>query len=69
MEFYFIYLLELKSILCGMCYPFMNVVIIIFETISQLSCMKQFYFIFNFMRWLYSKVIGEGKNAKCISKY
>jgi hypothetical protein len=36
MEFYFIYLLQLKSILCGVWFPIMNVIFIIFEAISQL---------------------------------
>jgi hypothetical protein len=38
MEFYFLYLLQVRSILCGMCFLIMNVIFNIFEAISQLTC-------------------------------
>ncbi len=30
----------MRSILCGMCFPIMNIIFSIFETNSQLSCFK-----------------------------
>jgi hypothetical protein len=40
MKFHFIYLLQVRSILCGMCFLIMNIIFSIFEANSQFPFLK-----------------------------
>jgi hypothetical protein len=73
MEFYFIQLLQVRSILCGMCFLIMIVIFNIFEAISQLNFFNGhkyficpsisyivFVFVFNISLWnLVSIIISK----------